>query len=284
LGVATTRDLRPELVYRFLATRPAGESPHTTRSVLRTLQAVCNHAEEMGYAWSPFRLRRLRPAKLVRAAPLTGKRHCTRDEIRKVLDLMREDITAKQGWAQWRARRLLAVAATAAYLGARANEVLRLWVSDLDLHGRIVHIRPHGGRKLKTLGSEAAVGVPRALVPILSDWLEHRLDHPVGFVMPPEVPWLFPGTRRQGPWTQGAPGHRPTDRLKSVAARAGVVMTFQMLRASWATIAEGLGLSQPQISRQMRHADPATTLKHYQQREEQNLRDAVERFDFWWFD
>jgi len=282
LGIRSSDQLTPELVGRFIAARPPGQSPHTLRSLLMTLRTVCSHAEEMRYVMvSPFRFRRMKISRLVRVGPPAGKRHCTRDEIRRVLVLLEQDVARKRGWAGWRSRRLLAAVATAAYTGARAGEVLRLHVDDLDLPGRIIRIRPHD-RKLKTPGSEAAIGMPPALVGYLEAWLPRRLDCPLGFSIPPadQIPWLFPGTRRQGPWTQGAPGHRPTDRVKAVAARAGVVMTFQMLRRSWCTIAEGLGLSQPQITRQARHADPATTLRHYQQREERNLRDAVAGFEF----
>ena len=57
-------------------------------------------------------------------------------------------------------------------------------------------------------------------------------------------------------------------------------MTFQGLRKSWATLAEGLGVPQPLITRQLRHADVETTKRWYQKRDLDLLRGAIGEFDF----
>jgi integrase len=282
LGVTSTAELTSRLVMQFIAGRPPGQSPNTTRKLLRVLRAACNQAEEMGHARSPFSLRSMQIGRLVRATPPAGKRFFGPGEVRAVLEHMAVEAEVKRGWAQWRARRLYALTATVAYLGTRASESQRSRVDDYDLVNRVCYVKPHD-RKLKTAASEAPVAVPAALVPILTGWLEHRLDHPAGMVLPPaeEIPWMFPGTRRRCPWVNGAPGHEPVDRLKIVAARAGVEgMTFQGLRRSWCTRAEGLGIPQSLITRQARHTSEQTTRRYYQQRDLDALRDAVNGFTY----
>jgi integrase len=281
LGVATVADIGPELVHRFVASRPPGQSPHTLKSLLSVLRAIASHAEEMGYlAASPFRLRRMKISRLVRVGPPAGKRFYAAAEVRRVLDFLAREIELKEGWARWRARRLYALTATVAYCGTRAREAQRSHVADYDLVNRVFSIKPHDGR-LKTAASEAPIAIPPALVPILEAWLEHRLDHPEGMTLPAEVPWMFPGALRKSPWVHAASGHKPVDKLKAVAARAGVPgMTFQALRRSWCTRAEGLGIPQSMITRQARHADESTTRRYYQQRDIDALRAAVDGFTY----
>jgi integrase len=279
LGCTSTDQLTPELIGRFVASRPPGQSSHTLLSLLSSLRSACTYAEECRYVMiSPFRLRRV--SRWVRVGPPRGKRHFSAAEVKTVLDFMAREIDAKKGWAQWRARRLYALTATVAYCGPRAREAQRSHVADYDLAGRVWSIRPHDGR-LKTDASEAPVAIPPPLVPILESWLEHRLDRPEGFELPAEVPWMFPGSTRRCAWVNGPPGGEPVDRLKAVAARAGVEgMTFHALRRSWATRAEALGIPQALITRQCRHTSEATTRRWYQQRDLNALRDAVEGFEF----
>ncbi len=287
LGAATTADLTPELVTRFIKSRPADQSPHTTRSLLMSLRTICAYAEGRRYTIiSPFRLRKL--SRWIRVSPPEGRRHQSAAEIRRLFDVLAGDVEAKKGWAQWRARRLMAAVATVAYTGLRKTEALCLFVEDLDFGAGLVHVRPRparaaGDARLKTEASAAPVCMPAALRPILTGWLSHRLDHPEGFALPPadRIPWVFPGSRRVGAWTGGAPGTRPIDRLHAAATRAGIDgVTWQSLRRSWATIAEGAGIPQALITRQCRHTSEDTTRRWYQQRDLDALRGAVDGFDF----
>jgi len=279
LGVVRTSQLNLDLVTRFIAARPPGQSPHTLKSLLNSLKTICSHAETARYlSVSPFRLKGIR--HWVKAPRPTGKRHCNPAEIRRVLDVMKGDVAARTGWGKWRAHRLYALTATVAYTGIRAGEAQRLHVADIDLEQGVVNIVPRG-KSLKTPGSEQPVAMPPGLKPILEAWLKDRLSRPKGFVIPPaeEIPWLFPNIRRRNAWLSGPPGAKPLDRLKAVAARAGVVMTFQVLRRSWATIAEALGVPQGLISRQLRHSDVRTTKEWYQERDLDMLKDSVEHFE-----
>jgi integrase len=289
--IQSTADLTVGLIGRYVLSRPP-QSPFTLHQELSTIRALCSFAVE--HQWlsvNPFTIRPM--ARWVRTGRPRGKRHLSRDEIRRLLDELRAGVDRKKGWAQWRARRLYALTATIAYVGLRAREGQCLWVSDLDLEGGVINLVPHGTQspdradgddpRFKTLASAQPVALPAALVPILQGWLTHRLDRPEGFRIPlPErIPWLFPGSRRTGPWTGGAPTLRPLARLKVAAKRAGVEgVTFQALRRSWATHAEGRGVPQALISRQCRHTDEQTTRRWYQQRDLEALKDAISGFDF----
>lgn len=291
--IADTAELTVALVARYVRSLDPSLSPYYVKFLVTRLRILCNYAEENRWVpVSPFRLRRVSRFVRVPSRP-PGKRHLSRAEVRRILDVLLGDVGRKRGWALWRARRSYALVATVAYVGLRAREAQCLWAEDVDLDARAIDLVPRparlpdpaegdgAGARLKTEASAQPVAIPSALVPILSDWLAHRLDHPEGFALPPSVPFLFPGALRRSAWTGGPAGQKPIDRLKSAARRAGVEgATFQCLRRTWATIAEGSGVPQALITRQCRHTSERTTREWYQQRDLDALRDAVEGFDF----
>ena len=124
-------------------------------------------------------------------------------------------------------------------LRLRKNECLRLHVADVDLAGRVIQIVAR--TKLKTAAAAAPVPMPEALVPIVADWLTHRLDGPPGVVVPDCV-WLIPTINRQRPWLHGQTGTKALDRFQNAARRAGVeYATFQMLRVHGRHMPNSLG-------------------------------------------
>src|SRR5208337_5582603 len=164
-----------------------------------------------------------------------------------------------------------------------ASEALYLHAADIRLEARFIALTDRGrdgGYRLKTPGSGQPVPIPEALVPILTDWLSHRLDHPADFEIPP-CEWLFPTLNRRSNWKSGVPGQKPVQRLQAVAERAGVIgMTFQSLRRSLATHLEHHGTGQAMISRILRHTNSRTTLTWYQQADVPNMVEALASFDF----
>lgn len=288
LGVETTDQLTPELIARYVVSKP-GRAPATVRGLLMNIRTICSYAEGRRYLTvSPFRLRKL--SRYIRVPPPSGKQHLTAPEVRRLLELMRLDIDAKRGWAQWRARRLYALTATVAYVGLRRNEACCLWVEDIDLVEGVINLVPRSPHlpaegddpaRLKTEAAAQPVAIPAALKPILTDWMAHRHDHPRGFAMPPRIPWLFPGCKRLGAWTTGGPDQRPIDRLKAVGKRAGLArVTWQMLRRSWVTRAEAMGIPDAMATRQCRHTSTETTKRWYAKRDLESLKGAVEGFDY----
>jgi integrase len=280
LGLETTADLTVNLVTRVIAGRPPGQSAYTLHSVLAVVRSICSYAETAGYLrCSPFRLRKL--SKWVRLPTLQDKRCLSREEIRRCLDLMAKHVAERTAWSQWRSRRLLATVAIIAYTGIRKMECLQLEVDDVDLINRVIWVRPHDGRRLKTVASEAPIPVPNGLVSYLTAWIEHRLDAPAGFPMPKECPYFIPTLDRRAPWVSGQPGGKALDRFRAVALLAGVEgATFQSLRRAWATHAEFHGLGEAMIARVLRHTTTATSKKHYRQAEITNMNASVKDIDF----
>jgi integrase len=282
-SIESTADLTPQLVAAFRDSRSGQNSLWTLYGDLAMLRTLCTRAELSGYLRvSPFKLRKL--AKWLGSPlppPGRGKpRHASREQIRALLDLLAAGAAQRKGWSQWRARRLRCAVAIVAYCGLRRNECLRLQVGDVDVDRRVLWIRPHG-KKLKTAAASAPIAMPAALVPILTDWLEHRLDAPFGFPVDTACPWLIPGVRRKSPWIYAKNGQRPLDRLQAAAKRAGIeYITWQALRRSCATHLEAHGASRAVIKRILRHTTERTSEKHYSEADIPNLLACVDEFDF----
>ena len=248
LGVTSTEDLTCELVGRLVASRPETNSPNSTRGLLRYLAALCGYAHRTGaLSVSPFAIRNVgswvRPRKPIR------RKHCTRDEVARVLEHMRV-LAAADSWRGWRDRRTYALTATLAYTGARAGEIIWLQVGDLDFDRRLIAIISRQEHRLKTEGSEQVIGMPEALKKILLEaWMPYRLARPPAFKFNAECKWLFPTARGESAWWSGGPGGRPCSRIRAVAAEVGVVMTPLSLRHSAATHLLHWGASKAEIQR-----------------------------------
>jgi len=280
LGVQSTADLTVPLIARLVESRPPEHSPHTLKGLLLKTQAIVNYADKAGYlpGRNPFRIRPIQT--WVRPSRPRGKKHLTRIEIHAILDLMKGDCDRLQGWAQWRARRLYALTATIAYTGLRKMEALTLQVRDISLETRAVDVCDRAEHRCKTPGSAQPVAIPAALAPILEDWFAHRADAPPGFRRPAS-PWLFPTVKSARPWTGGAPGCKPLDRYKVIAARAGVPhVTWHMLRRSIATHLEAHGAGPAMIQRLLRHTSAATTETWYRKADLGNMLEAVKDFTY----
>ncbi len=281
-GATSTADLTPVLVARIVQGRPEGQSSHTLNSLLRSLRTACSYAVSCGYARAnPFSAR---PIRLwVRPGPPRPRKHITRDQIHRILALLAKDVEDRRGWPRWKARRLQALVAVVTYCGLRKSEATHLWTEDLDIKSRIIWIRERG-KRLKTVAAGAPVPIPEALVPILVDWLRHRMDKPpigYGSRVRAESCWLFPTISRKSCWCSGQPGAKPLDRLAAVANRAGVEgVTFQVLRRSLATHLEYHGVGPALIQRILRHTDSRTTEKWYRQADVSNLREKVAGLEF----
>jgi len=279
-GVQTTADVTPALVARYITAKSSELCPRTIHGHLLRIQAACNLADSMGaLVVNPFKVRSMR--QWIRPGKARVKNHHTREEIARILAMMRANVDTHEGWAKWKARRLLALTTLVCMSGARRDEAVFAWVEDLDLEARVFSIRPRHEDRLKTEQSEQPVPLPVAAVVPLRDWLSHRLDRPPGFKLPEMVPWLFPNLRATNAWYGGQHGARPLERLQAFAKRAGVDnVTWQSLRRSLACHLEGHGLGQALITRCLRHTSERTSREHYQDSDVPNLVAAVEFFDF----
>lgn len=118
----------------------------------------------------------------------------------------------------------------------------------------------------KTKSSRGRVAVPVALANLLDVWRSET-------ARPGNDDWIFPSEKntplRLDGWTRRI--------LKPAAAAAGVDLTVQMLRRSFATIAHQSGVSMKSVQNQLRHASMSTTSDVYTQTPDETQTEAVER-------
>lgn len=262
----TTAELDPVSIARWLAAHP-GRAAWTRRTLLSALRAACAWMHWKGYGPNPFGFRSLSgwiPAdELQEAASLA--RHRTEAEIRSVLD--QADAEASGG--DWNALRLRAAVYCWAYTGAGSSEILGLRVIDVDLPGRMISVRSHPGRRLKTGARAARLPIAEPLAVVLEAWLSLAASE-----------WLLPGATRRNYWHGGAPGYRPVDRVRQLGERAGVPgLTILAFRHSFGTLAEGWGIGELMLQRLLRHSRP-TTQRAYRHHDSELLRKAIDKVKF----
>jgi integrase len=282
LGVQSTADLTPSLIADLVASRPPEHSPNTVVGLVRYVQAACSYAEKRRYVVaSPFTIRGL--STYARRAPSLGRKHASREEVRKVLDHMREQAKA-DGWKGWKSKRLFALTATLAYTGMRAGEAIWMHARDIELENGILWVVSRREHKTKTQASAAPLPLAPPLIPILEDWLRHRMSVPPGFkIQSATCPWLFPTTRRHenAPWHEGGPGSTPRNRMKVVAAQVGVINFGPLvLRHSMAThLMTSWGGSAGLVKRVLRHTTEATQA-YYVHADLPGLKEAFKNVEY----
>lgn len=198
--VRRASDLTPPAIAAWVAAHP-DRTAVTARSLLRCLRTACRYARMRGYLrFDPFEWRG--PADWLGRAGLEDEeepldRHLSAEELGRVL--ARADAEAAGG--DWAALRLRALVWTCALTGLRKREALGLRARDIELHRRVIHVRPNLRRPLKTRSSVAPLAIAAPLAAVLRDWLPRA-----------GCPWAFPGARREGPWLSGGPGVRASGR------------------------------------------------------------------------
>jgi integrase len=281
LGVHSTEDLTVVLIGKFVASRPSSNGANRILGVLSYIQAACTYAHKRGFVrMSPFHVRPIRD--WVRATPPKGKRHCSREEIGRVLSLMKQRSQAN-GWAGWRWKRAFAMTSTFAGTGLRASEGYFLQMADLDFERDMIWIVSRAEHQLKTAGAAAPVPMAGFVKKALLEWLPHRLSRPPGHEVP-DCPWVFPNTKLSvsRPWNGGAPGYRPLDVMKAAAAECDPpVLNFgpNCLRHSLATHLLSVGAGPGMIQRILRHTNTQTQ-QWYICHDMDNLRAAVSKLEF----
>ncbi len=254
----------PATIARWISMHPE-RRPATVDSLLRSLRAGCTCAAGVGLLTSnPFDFRK--PAQWVDwdVEELDAPVH-DGQEIARVLRLADDEASG----GDWRAKRLRAVVYTAAYTGARKREILGLAVADVDLERRLVSMRTNAWRRFKTRASVAQIAVSKPLARVLAEWIP---------LAGPD--YLFPGVERVGPWFDGVPGSKPLDQLKALGMRAGVHgLTFQSLRHTFASLAEGWNIGELALQRVLRHTR-IRTQRAYRHPLDEVLRDVAAKVHF----
>ena len=257
-------DLTPSSVAAWIATHPQ-RRPATVESYLRSLRAACTYALGAGcLERSPFDFRS--PARWVDwdVPELPPPVHQA-GEIARVLALADQEALA----GGWRAARLRAVIYAFAFTGARRRELLGLAVADVDLPGAMISIATNGRRSLKTRASAAQIPIAAPLAEVLATWLAVCGSA-----------WLFPGVRRCGPWLEGPVGEKALDQVKALGLRAGVPgLTIASFRHTFASLAEGWGIGELALQRQLRHTRIRTQIA-YRHPLPEVLRDVAAKIHF----
>lgn len=282
-NLQSTHDLSPDLIADLVSSLPSTLSPNSVVGLLRYLQAACSFAEKSGYVRvSPFRIRGV--STYAKRAPARGRKHASREEIRKVLEHMREQAQA-DGWKGWKAKRLYAMTCLFAYTGCRAGEGSWAQVDDINLAEGIFWVVSRSEHRTKTAASAQPLPLAPPLIECLAGWLPHRMAAPPEFrIQDPDCPWLFPTTRRHGnaPWCEGSPGTKPRDRMKAVAAEVGVIgLTPLVLRHSMAThLMTSWGGSPGLVKRVLRHTTEHTAQAWYVHSDLPGLKEACKTWEF----
>ena len=263
---STTADLTEDTLSDWIAANPA-RRPRTVEGLLRHLSAACTYGVKWGYLLDPFDIRpvsRWLPTDELEDSE-GFRHHRTAAEIRRVLDQADDE-------AQGRDRRKVRIrdaVYTWAYTGAGKNEVLGLRTQDVDPKARIITIKSHPKRRLKTGARAARLAMPEPLMTVL----EPR-------IAAAESEWLFPHAYKTGPWLWGRPGHRPLDEVKELGKRAGVEgLTILSFRHTFATLSEDWGIGELMLQRILRHSTPRTQ-KHYRHHDAELLHRAASKVRF----
>jgi integrase len=263
---ASTADLAPVAIATW---RVANQhrAVATLEGLLRHLAAACTYGASQGYLNNPFNYRPVSswfaPDELDEAEEF--KRHRSAAEIRAIL--AQADLEAQGG--RWEALRLRAAVYCWAFTGAGKAEVLGLRMTDVDLVDRVIRIKSHSRRRLKTRARAAQLPIAWPLAEALASWLPYS-----------GCEWVFPHKLRTGPWLTGRPGHRPLDQVRSLGERAGISgLTILAFRHSIGTLSEGWGIGELMLQRILRHSSRRTQWA-YRHQDLDQLHDAAERIRY----
>jgi integrase len=249
LGVASTADLTTASLARYVASKGAGANPNTVNGYLGFIRTLCNYAVEEGYLGKAPSFRRL----WLRGRPMRRNRPRSYEEISRLLAHL-IDRTRGDG-CRWEDRRLCAASWFFALTAARLMEGLCGHVEDLDMEAGTFHVNYERQKalRLKTRGSDRDIPLPDVLREVLRGWLPHA-----------GPTWLFPGVRREGPWTGGTKPYRAIDHLKRAAKEVGIEqITWHSLRHAYGTAAlERWDVPIWVVQRVMGHTDPRTTERY----------------------
>ncbi len=217
--VRTTADLTTDTACRFVDWHGPHFNSNTLRGYLGSLSAICSYAVSEGWLDRTPQFARIRP----RPSPPIRKRYLGYSALRGLLLHLRD---RRPG--DWKSRRDYALGATLSLTGLRRDEALHLRLDQVGLAGRVIRVRPTSEDPLKTLESARDVPIADELAEVLRGWIPWACGGD----------WLFPNSRKSGPWTGGSARDRPLGRLQSAAREVGIEwISLHALRHSFATIA-----------------------------------------------
>jgi integrase len=258
-----------------------GRRKSTVNSRLRVCRAICNIMVRKRYlATSPFDGSRL----MLRVMPheRLKKAFSARDMI-AVLDQADMEFEQSSLAAKWSpsadrdrelfsAQRLRALVYLVGYTGMRAREALYLRCADVDVEVRTVTITGQD-RPTKTLASAAPVPLPAEALVVVANWRDLQVRRGRTF--------LFAGPRKDCAWDNALKQYRPSNRVKALAERAGVVgMTLAHLRHTFCTLVKTTWGLNPEETRQILRHTSIDTQAHYTHGDVAHLVARVDGFSY----
>ena len=282
-GVQSLADLTPATIARLVASRPPTQFTEQHPWIVAVRPGPLQLRGEITFILvSPFRIRPI--SSFVHRAPARGKKHASREEIRKVLDHMRETSQGRrleglEGQASFRTHGDPRVHRHAGggsiYTCRRPTSISR------EASSGFVSTSEH---RTKTEAAAQPLPIAPPLGLILEEWLRFRMSVPPGFrIDSPTCPWMWPTSRRlaNAPWVSGGPGTKPRDRMKAVAAQVGVIGFGPLvLRHSMAThLMTSWGGSAGLVKRVLRHTTEQTQ-EWYVHDDIPGLKEAFKNVEF----
>jgi integrase len=269
------REITVHDVAELLASlREQGRAENTIAGALATLQCVLRFAARNG--WIPDSPVDKLEADVRPHPNRLAHRVLGREEIRRLLDGCLPAY-----------RPLIA---TALYTGMRQSELLGLTWSDVDIPGRMVHVRAQLSRarsgtpcqrvRLKTRSARRQIPLSPQLATVLRGHREASMFNTTG-------DWVF-STRNGTPFQQRNVQRSALSRAAHAARLDGdgARLRFHDLRHTFAShLIVDLALDVVQVSRILGHASPATTLDIYahlfdEARHAADIRARMSRSDF----
>ena len=230
-----------------------GVSRKTVLNVLGTLSSILSTARDWGYNSEQIDVRKLRlPPRDARHEAA----HFTIDQLNRILAIAEEP---------WRTLYFILTMD-----GLRAGEVLGLQWPDIDLEGRLLHVRRSAWygkiQTVKSQSSETVLPIPEPLAIVLKDYRAQWKSNPQGF--------LFV-TRN---------GHPPSSNkvveyhLWTILDALGIPRCgLHAFRHSHTALLLHSGATPKVVQRQLRHSDARTTLEIYGHVVGDAQREAVEK-------
>lgn len=260
LGNKTLGKLRPDEVQRFLdglATDKGARTAQVTRNVLRV-------ALNQAVKWRYIEHNPVEAVSVPSPAP-RPHRLWSHEEVNKFLGVVKGH--------RWEALYWVLI-----YLGLRKGEALALQREDVDLDGRVLHIRGTLQRRTgqgllsgatKTEGSRRDVPIPAFVIPTLKAHADRQRD------AHPKAVYFF--TTGEGTPTEPSNINR---HFASAVRRAGVPrVTIHDLRHLAATELIRAGVDVSAVAAILGHANPTTTLNTYSHAFDEAKRDAIRKLE-----
>jgi integrase len=161
------------------------------------------------------------------------------------------------------------------YSATRSGEILALTVDDLDFTNKTIRVNKSADdatrivRQPKTKCSDAMLPMPSALEAVLRNYIQrHWKPNPTGFLFADKK-----GTRPRSRYSVVKTGLHPVLRKLGIPTRDTGLHAF---RHGLATELVDGSCPITVVQKQMRHADPATTLRLYAHAIPQSQREAME--------